>query len=68
VGIVLTIGLAWLLLALGLAVLVGRSVRVADQRDLLPWVEVPDASAFGEASPPVPLGRVPSRNNPWHTP
>jgi hypothetical protein len=31
-------------------VVVGRSVRVADQRDLLPWVEIPDVSAFEEVA------------------
>jgi hypothetical protein len=50
VGIVLAIGLCWCLLALTGAVLVGRSVRVADQRDRLPWVEVPEGSP-GETAP-----------------
>lgn len=45
-GILLVVGLFWCLLALAFAVLVGRSIRVGDQRDLLPWVEVPDTSAF----------------------
>jgi hypothetical protein len=50
VGIVLAIVLLWVVFALGLAVVVGRLVRLADQRDLLPWVEIPDVSAFDEVA------------------
>jgi hypothetical protein len=51
VGILLTIGLAWCLLALGLAVVVGRAVRVADEQDIIPWVEIPEVPAFDERVP-----------------